>query len=297
MPNTPGLVLKSSFLVLALASSALGQQRDTAFRWSKKLAEGARFAIRNLNGGIELRAGSTDQVEVRAVIRRTDSRTIAGDIAFDVRDRAADDVEICTVYRGVNACIPEDSWSDNNPSVQYIVDIPKGLRLRAVSGSGDVLVMQAVSEASIWTGSGDVVIRESTGSVSVTSGNGDVTIALGNGPVRATSGNGSVLVNTWSGPVNASSGNGNVDVRMISVLPGSDSMSISSGNGNVKVTLPPDYNGQLDASTGHHGVKTDFDVRTRVRDSNSRLRGSIGNGNGPLIKVHSGNGRVEIRKG
>jgi hypothetical protein len=277
MPNTPGLFVRSSLLLLALASTALAQ-RDTVFKWSRQLPPGARFSVRNFNGAIEIRPGATDQVEVRAIVR-TDSRTVAKDFTFDVQDRAADDVEICTVNRGMNACIPDDSWSDDQPSVQFIIDVPRGLRLRATTGNGDVIVMQAVSEVDVKSGNGDVVIRESSGGASVSSGNGDVTIALANGPVRATS------------------GNGNVDVRMISVLPGSDSMSISSGNGNVKVTLPPDYNGQLDASTGHHGVKTDFDVRTRVRDSNSRLRGSIGNGNGPLIKVHSGNGRVEIRKG
>src|SRR5689334_13943018 len=156
MLNTRGLILRSSILMVALASSTLAQ-RDTAFRWSKKLADGAHFAVRNFNGGIEFRASSTDQVEVRAVIR-TDSRSIAGEFSFDVRDRAADDVEICTVYRGANACIPEDSWGDNHASVQYIVDLPKGLRLRAVTGNGDVIVMQVVSEIDVTTGGGDVVI-------------------------------------------------------------------------------------------------------------------------------------------
>jgi hypothetical protein len=295
MPNTPGLFVRSSLLLLALASTALAQ-RDTVFKWSRQLPPGARFSVRNFNGAIEIRPGATEQVEVRAIVR-TDSRAIAKDFTFDVQDRAADDVEICTINRGMNACIPDDSWSDDQPSVQFIIDVPRGLRLRATTGNGDVIVMQAVSDVDVKSGNGDVVVRESSGGASVSSGNGDVTIALANGPVRATSGNGNVMVNTWLGPVTATSGNGDVDVRMISVRSGSDSMSISSGNGSVKVTLPGDYNGQIDASTGHDGIKTDFDVRTRTRDSKSRLRGSIGSGNGPLIKVHSGNGRVEIRKG
>ena len=41
----PGVLL----LTLGLATSALAQ-RDTMFSWSKKLPDGARFSIRNLNG-------------------------------------------------------------------------------------------------------------------------------------------------------------------------------------------------------------------------------------------------------
>jgi hypothetical protein len=291
-------MLRGSLLALVLSSSAFAQgttSRDTAFTWSKKLADGARFAIRNLNGGIEVRAGTTDRVEVRAVIRN-ESSTRASDVGFDVRERAADDVEICTTERGVNACVPEDTWTNRHVPVRYIVDIPKGLRLSFTTGSGFVIVTQSAAEIDAATGSGDVVIRESTGGASATSGNGDVTVAMANGPVRATTGNGRVMVNGALGPVTASSGNGSIEVRLISVTTAHDSMSITSGNGDVRLVLPADFNGEIDATTGHGGIKTDFSVRERSRDSDSRLRGTIGSGVGPVIRINSGNGRVEIRK-
>jgi hypothetical protein len=287
-------------LLTALIASAATAQRDTLFSWSKKLPDGARFSIRNLNGAIEVQPGSTDQIEVRATIR-TDARGLARDLKFEVREQAPDSVEICTTERGDNACEPEDLLSDNHTSVQYVVALPKGLRLRVATRNGNVIVMQTVNEVeATTTGNGDVVIRESLSRAIASSSSGDVTVAMANGQVRATSGNGRVTVNTARGPVTASSGNGDVDVRMFSLAPppalGQVQMSITSGNGDVRLTLPADFNGEIDASSGHGGTKSDFDLK-RSSDDRSRLRGTIGNGKGPLIRLTTGNGKLEIRKG
>ena len=299
MPNTSGRVVWTSLFALVVSSTAFAQpQRDTTFSWSRTLPAGARLSLRNVSGPIEVRPGSGDRVEVQAVYR-LDGRTRSGDITFEVHDRAMNDVEICTVDRGRDACGPaEDMWSDNHVSVRYLVDLPKGMRLHAATGNGSIIVMQAVAEVNVTTGSGDVVIRESESRVSASTGNGDVTVAIANGPVSARSGNGRVLVNMAYGRVDASSGNGDVDARLLSIDAGDQQpMSISSGNGDVRLSLPSSFAGQIDANTGNGKVNTDFDVRTQGRLDKSTLRGTVGNGSGPVIKVHSGNGRVEIRKG
>ena len=290
------LVLRASILSLFVASAALAQ-RDTAFTWSRRLAESARLSIRNSTGAVEVRAGTTDRVEVRATIR-VESRGSASDVTFEVRDRDANDIEICTVHRGLSACEPDVSWNEVRVSVRYIVDLPKGLRFRGVTGHGDILVMQTVAELDVTTGNGDIVVRESLSRVTATTGNGDVTIAAANGPVRASTGNGKMYV-TAHGAVDASTGNGEIDVRMISLPqgPNQPSMSLTSGNGTVRVTLPADFNGEIDANTGNGSINTDFDLRVSGRIDNSRLRGTIGTGSGPVIKIRSGNGRLDIRKG
>ena len=291
------LVTRASLLTLLAVSTAVAQ-RDTAFTWSKRLPDAARLSIKNLNGPVEVRAGSTDRVDVRATIR-VESRGNAGDVTFDVREHAADDVEICTVYKGVSSCEPDNSWNDVRVSVRYVIDLPKGLRFRGVTGNGDVIVMQSVAEIDVSTGNGDIVIRESASRASASTGNGDVTVAAANGPVKVTTGNGRITVNTARGPVDASTGNGDVDARMTSLPQGIalPSMSLTSGHGSIRVTLPPDFNGEIDANTGNGSVNTDFEIRVQGRIDNSRLRGAIGTGNGPVIKIRSGNGRLEIRKG
>lgn len=285
-----------SLLLATMAASTATAQRDTAFTWSKRLPDGARLAIKNLNGPIDVRAASGDRVEVRATIR-VESRGNASDVTFDVRERAADDVEICTVYRGRSDCDPDNSWNDVRVSVRYTVDVPKGMRLRASTGNGDVTVTQTVAEVDISTGNGDVLLRESMGRVTASSGNGDVTVSAANGPVKVSTGNGRVIANTSRGPVDASTGSGDIDVKIGAIPTDQGSMSFTSGNGSVRVTLPPGFNGEIDANTGSGSINTDFELLVQGRLSTSRIRGTIGNGNGPVIKLRSGNGRLEIRKG
>ena len=295
--NTMRTLVRASLLTLLAASPAVAQ-RDTAFTWSKRLPDAARLSIKNLNGAIDIRAGSTDRVEIRATIR-VESRGSAADVGFEVRDGVADDVEICTVYKGLSACEPDVSWNDVRVSVRYVVDLPKGLRFRGVTGNGDVIVMQSVAEIDVSTGNGDIVIRESASRASASTGNGDVTVAAANGPVKVSTGNGRITVNTARGPVDASTGNGDIDASMMSLPQGValPSMSLTSGHGSIRVTLPSDFNGEVDANTGNGSINTDFEMRVQGRLEHSRLRGTIGNGNGPVIKIRSGNGRLEIRKG
>jgi hypothetical protein len=289
------LILRATLLAVVSATTAAAQ-RDTAFSWSKRLPDGARLSLKNLNGPIEVRAGTTDRVEVRATIR-VESRGNASDVTFDVRERAADDVEICTVYRGRSDCDPDNSWDDVRVSVRYVVDLPKSLRFRGSTGNGDVIVMQTVAEVDVSTGNGDIVIRESLGRATASTGNGDVTVAAANGPVKVSTGNGRVIANTGRGPVDASSGNGDIEVKMTTLPQDPTSMSFTTGHGAVRVTLPADFNGEIDANTGNGSINTDFELRVQGRLSMSRLRGAIGTGVGPVIKLRSGNGRLEIRKG
>src|SRR4051812_8453722 len=145
--------LHRSFLLLAVAASTATAQRDTAFTWSKQLADGSRLTIKNLNGPIDVRPATGDRVEVRATIR-AESRGNAGDVTFDVREVSSNDVQICTVYQGRSDCDPNHSWNDIRVSVHYFVDLPKTMRLRASTGNGSVSVTQTVADVDASTGNG-----------------------------------------------------------------------------------------------------------------------------------------------
>jgi hypothetical protein len=73
-------------------------------------------------------------------------------------------------------------------------------------------------------------------------------------------------------------------------------MEFSSGSGAVRVTLPPDFNGDVDASTGNGELRTDFAIKLVGRLDPQHMRGTIGTG-GRMIHLSTGNGRLEIRKG
>ena len=273
------------------AQSARGRD-DSVFVWSARLGDGSSLTIKNIVGGITVTEATGDRVEVRAE-KRMRARGDAGDVSFDVQ-QSSSGATICTVYRGESAC-DEGGFNNTRFSVRYTVAMPRGLRLHASTGNGDLSVERAGSEVELRTGNGGIRIGETDGRVTASTGNGDLEVGGARGPVRASTGNGRIFVATAAGPVSANTGNGDIDVRMQS-LSASGDMEFRSGSGAVRVTLPADFNGDIDASTGNGELRTDFAIRLVGRLDPQHMRGTIGTG-GRLLRLSTGNGRLEIRKG
>jgi hypothetical protein len=290
------LVTPTALALLGIAPTLNAQNArgrdDSVFVWSAQLRDGGLLTIKNIVGAINVTEASGNRVEVRAE-KRMRGRGDLGDISFDVQEGGAG-VTICTVYRGESAC-DDGGFNNTRFSVRYTVAMPRGLRLRATTGNGELSVEKAGSEVEVRTGNGGIRIGETEGRVVAATGNGDLAVESARGPVRASTGNGRIFVSTSAGPVSATTGNGDIDVRMESLSTAAD-MDFRSGSGAVRVTLPADFNGDVDASTGNGDLRTDFAIRLIGRLDPQHMRGTIGNG-GRTIHLQTGNGRLEIRKG
>ena len=289
---------RNLIIALALApavATAQQQTSDDLFTWSGRLAAGQTLGIRHFNGAIDVREGTGDRVEFRAERRSRRS----SELSFQVQNET-DGVTICGVYRGRSACDSgrrrgnDWDWEDGPPTSRITVVLPKGVRLAATTGNGDVTVEKASNDVDITSGNGDIRVTLTAGRVDVTTGNGELEIDGATGPVRGTTGNGRVFITTSTGPVTAHTGNGDIDVRM-KTLTGTSSMEFITGNGAVIVALPGTFNGEIDASTGHGDFRSDFEIRVMGRLNPSHIRGVIGEG-GRTIRMRTGNGRLELRK-
>ena len=281
-----------AFVATANAQSSRGRN-DSTFVWAARLGDGAMLTIKNIVGGITVTEARGDEVEVRAQ-KQVRGRGDPADIGFDVQ-QSSSGTAICTVYRGESACDEGSSFSNTRFSVRYTIAIPRGLRLRASTGNGELSVERAGSEVELHTGNGGIRIGETEGSVVAATGNGDIEVEGARGPVRANTGNGHIYVATSAGPVSANTGNGDIDVRMQSLANRGD-MEFRSGSGAVRVTLPSDFNGDVEASTGNGELRTDFAIKLVGRLDPQHMRGTIGSG-GRMLRLSTGNGRLEIRKG
>lgn len=286
-------LLVAAALVPALAGA---QEREAGdlFTWSGRIASGGLLSIRHFNGPIDVREATGDRVEFRAERRSRRS----SEMSFEV-ENTADGVRLCGVWRGRSACDNSRNrgwdWDEGPPSSRLTVLLPKGVRLHANTGNGDVTVEKASNDVEVRSGNGDVRISLTAGRVDVATGNGELEIEGATGPVTATTGNGRVYVLTSTGPVTARSGNGEIDVRM-KTLTGNSDMTFSTGNGAITVSLPNTFAGEIDASTGHGDFSSDFEIRVLGRLNPRHIRGTIGENGTRRIKMTTGNGRLELRK-
>lgn len=281
--------------LLPLTSPALAQAGEEV--WRGEIPAGGWLGAATSNGDVRVTEGDGAVATVRADVRRGDP----GDVSYDVL-RDGDRITVCAVTPDVRRCDHDGissggRWNGRDRIVVDLhVSLPRGARIRAVSGNGDVMVAAAAPEAVASSGNGEVDVSRVAGPVHASSGNGAVRVEGVGGPVKASSGNGRVDVDAARGPVNASSGNGDVRVSMRSLAQAED-MRFSSGNGDVIVALPADFSGEVEARTGNGRISSDFEVRMTVRGRmpRNRLEGTIGEG-GPRIEISSGNGSIELRR-
>jgi len=294
--HAPALAAVVTTLALAPGVARAQQGRDqTTFTWSKRLPAGALLTILNGSGPISVREGSGDAVEVRAEKRPRSGGSIR-DVAFDVRE-SRNGVEICTLYDGRTSCDDRGSIRNMRVPVEYTVSIPRSTRLKVATGNGAVSIERAGAEVSASTGNGPVTIGETDGRVDANTGNGDVQVNGANGPVSANTGSGRITVVTARGAVDANTGSGEIDVR-IGSTPIEGSLRFNSGSGAIRLTLPPDFNGRIDASSGNGTLRSDFEISVIGRFDAQHIRGTIGHGSaGPVIRMSTGNGTIELRKG
>lgn len=291
------LVASLTLLPRVVAAQELLGRNDSIYTWRGTLPSGGALAVRNPNGPVDVRASSGSVVEVKAEKRTGRSGGALRDVAFDVRTAANGDLTFCVVNGNNDPCEQSDHWdNDGRPvTVALVVLVPRAARLRISTGNGAVSVEGTGGEVQASTGNGRVRVAGTTGSVRVSTGNGEVEVRDARAGVRVSTGNGDVTVVTAEGPVDASSGNGDLDITMSAVRAASD-MRFGTGRGSVRLTLPTGYNGELDASTGHGEISSDFDLQLRGRVDPRHIRATIGSG-GPLLRLSTGSGRLELRKG
>jgi hypothetical protein len=302
----PSLRLAAVACTLASLSATASAQTlvgsaDSIYTWRGPLPARALLTIRNYNGPIDVRPASGTQAEVRAEKRTNRGGGDIRDVAFEIQTGSGGDVTICAVYRDNNPCDDSSHRGDDDRNgrryvtVAMTVLVPRGAQVKVATGNGAVSVERVGGDVQASTGNGRVDVSGTDGGVRVSTGNGDVTVTAAKGAVRVSTGNGRVNVTTSEGPVEARTGNGDIDVSM-SQLKAADDMTFSTGSGGVRVTLPSGYNGELDATTGNGELRSDFDLKIQGRMNPRHIRATIGDG-GPRLRLTTGNGRLEVRKG
>jgi hypothetical protein len=283
-------------LLLASAGTAAAQSSDAAPVFSGQVASGSWLRIRNFKGSIRVTeaSGSTATVSARRSYRARQD----GDITFEVR-RDGSNVTVCAITQRTRRCdangYESSSGNDSNyGSADFTVALPRGVRLVASTGNGEVDVRNAGAEVRASSGNGEVNVNGAAGRVSASSGNGDIQVDGAGGDVEASSGNGDIHVSTSRGPVSAHSGNGRIDVRMASVT-GGDDMEFDTGNGSITIAMPADISATIDANVSYNGFETDFPIQIPNGFGSGHVRGTIGSG-ARRIRLSTGNGRITLKK-
>ena len=254
-------------LVAGVPARAQGEKRtvfsEGDFHWQGSLKAGQTLEVVNTNGEIggSSASGDTARVEGRRGGSDDDHELFIEVVEY------ADGVTICAVYakdktpgrchRGGVSSESSNWWHGHRAKINFDVQVPRGVRLNAMTTNGRVHCVNLGSVVQAATTNGDVDVSTSEWASARTT-NGGVRVSMGNAK--------------WSGE-----------------------LELLTTNGSVDVTLPASAEFQVHASTTNGGIQTDFPVTVQGRFGPKSLSGTVGGG-GRELKVATTNGGIELKK-
>jgi DUF4097 and DUF4098 domain-containing protein YvlB len=190
----------------------------------------------------------------------------------------------------------------------------------AETGGGSVTVGSGSQGATIETGGGSVDVKQCSGKVKVETGGGSVDLSDVGGPADIETGGGSIHLTSAKGHVHAETGGGGIElygvpsasaetsaggitVKLVNNGAERHDSDLETGSGDITVYVASDVainvRASVDMGSGHR-ITSDF-AELRVNSEGDQWNktltadGSL-NGGGPMLKVHTSNGDICIKR-
>ena len=126
--------------------------------------------------------------------------------------------------------------------------------------------------------------------------NGGITIVNVTGNMRFDTTNGGVKLQDIGGRVNGETRNGGLNVTLSGDRWDGEGLDVETSNGGVTLSLPDNYNAELETRTVNGGLRIDFPITVQGELTGRRgLQTTLGSG-GPLVRVRTTNGGVKISR-
>lgn len=230
------------------------QSAKEEWRRSYQLQPGARVAISNVNGKIEVEPATGNTLEV-----------VAEKTAKGATDEAAKDalgrIEIVEDTSGGNVRIETKiqragtMFGGSAGQVHYMVRVPSGTE------------------------------------VSFSTVNGGVELSRITGRIKAEATNGGIVAREVGGTIDASTTNGGVDVELTELA--EDGAKLECTNGGIRLRLPATAKATISASVTNGGIDFGGLPLETSESTRRRLEGRL-NGGGPPVRIEGTNGGIRI---
>jgi DUF4097 and DUF4098 domain-containing protein YvlB len=205
------------------------------------------------------------------------------------------------------------NWGHNSRRLHIEVRMPRDGDLQLDTGDGAVEASSINGTVNVHTADGAVKANSLSGTIDLHTNDGGITVDTLKGDIRLRTGDGSIEARDLDGKVeadtgdghirlagrfealNIKTGDGSVDTR---VLPGSKmatGWSVRTGDGSVDITLPSDFQADINATTGDGHISLGIPVTVEGTFSRSEVRGKM-NGGGQVLTIHTGDGAIRLSK-
>jgi putative adhesin len=275
--------------------------------WNKNytVAGHAQMRVNTDDASVRVSSGDTKQIEIHVIYNGYQL-----DKNLHIESRQDGDKVELSIRTGTHWGI---SFGGRGRDVRVEVHMPKDGDLQVDTGDGSVEVTSLNGNVAVHTGDGSVKADALNGTIDLHTSDGSIAVDGLKGDMRLRTGDGSVQAHNIDGKVEADSGDGSIrlegrfDSLSIKtgdggidahVLPGSkiaSNWSIRTGDGSVDLTLPSDFQANIEATTGDGHISLGIPVTVEGTFSNSQIHGKMNGGGQPLV-IHTGDGSIRLSK-
>jgi DUF4097 and DUF4098 domain-containing protein YvlB len=156
---------------------------------------------------------------------------------------------------------------------------------------GDIHLEQVASAVRFHSSRTDLQVARLAGDL--TMDDDDLHVGQSVGPLRIVTRSKNIECSQVSGDVHIENSNGEVSVTAVQPL---GDIQITNASDPVTLTLPPDANFTINASTNGGDLNTDFSLNVSGGDEHRNASGTIGAG-GPRIDINVRHGDLSLKKG
>ncbi len=227
-----------------------------------------KLNIENGSGGVDIRRGTTDKVEIHARIKSHD--WFSGDSSEQIK-KIEQNPPVEQQGNNIRIYRPEPNEIFNHISISYEITVPEETEVQSTTGSGSQSVDGLKGPVNVRSGSGSVKLSNIGSSVQARTGSGSVTLDQVKGSAELETGSGSIRADGVAGGAKMRAGSGGISLRQ--TAPGD--VSVETGSGHIRLE---GVEGSLIAHAGSGGMEVD-----------GRPKGEW--------QLHSGSGSIEARTG
>ncbi len=311
MKFTPRLVLAAG--LLASLPFAAHAKIERTVEKTFTVQGGGKLHLETQGGSINVMRGTDGMVKVVAREKiRADSDAEADEILkkLDLTiEQSGNDVSAVSKYDSKPIGFHWGSW----PPVQVdlVVTVPASYAtdlhtsgggitvgdlnapVYARTSGGGIKLGKIGADVDAHTSGGSISLESSTSEVKLHTSGGNITVGRVDGPAELETSGGGIKIDSVVGSLHASTSGGGIRAGIKGPL--KNDCVLSTSGGSVRVTLDKTAAFQLDASTSGGSVDAGGLTITLEKSnrSRSRLAGAV-NGGGPLLKLRSSGGNIDL---
>lgn len=281
-----GSALKLAALAAFLAGFVAAPVARAQQEWTKSYTVSNRASVRvdTNDASVRVITGDTKQVDLRV---RYSGYTLDKNLHIESR-QDGDRIQL-TTRSGSNWHF----FGTSHTGLSVEVHMPKDADLQVETGDGSVNVSALNGNVDIHTGDGSITVDSLKGQVRLRTGDGHIEARQLDGQLEATSGDGHLSVDGRFDQLMLRTGDGSISARAEANSKVAGTWNIHTGDGSVDLTLPADFQANIDASTSDGRISLGIPVTVEGTFSNSQIRGKM-NGGGQPVAIHTGSGSIRL---